>query len=271
MRIAIGRVLVLALLVVPALFGAKLSVTVFDEKTGEPVKGLTAADFAVTDGDLTLTVESAEPAKDLLDVMLLVDSSFISDAIRPLVHPMIQGMPEGAQMALVAFDQAATLMQDFTNSKSQLTSANQKVRQGNNPRVMDALYAVLDDGFSNSPGRRVAMMLSSGVEGNSRIRLPEIVAMAQQRNVAVFIAYADGLDAGLFEKLAEQTGGAWFHLKKLKLNPLASAQLIHRTLADGTYLLDVNGVDRFGDRLKVEIPRLAKSKMKVVATARVIE
>jgi hypothetical protein len=271
MQTIICRVLILLLSVAPVLFGAKLSVTVFDEKTGEPVKGLTAADFVVTDGELTLTVESAEPAKDLLDVMLLVDASFISDAIRPLVHPMIQGMPEGAQMALVAFDQSATLMQDFTNSKSQLTSANQKIQQGNNPRVMDALYAVLDDGFSNSPGRRVAMVLSSGVEGNSRIRLPEIVAMAQQRNVAVFLAYAEGLDAGLFEKLAEQTGGAWFHLKKLKLNPLPSAQLIHRTLADGTYMLDVSGVDRFGDRLKVEIPRLAKLKMKVIATARPIE
>jgi Mg-chelatase subunit ChlD len=253
------------------LLGAKLSVTVFDEKTGEPVKGLTAADFAVTDGDLSLTVESAEPARDLLDVMLVVDASFLSDAIRPLVHPMIQGLPEGAQMALVAFDQAATLVQDFTNSKNQLTSANQKIQQGNNPRVLDALYAVLDDGFSNSPGRRVAMVLSSGAEGNSRIRLPEIVDLARQRNVAVFVAYADGLDAGLFEKLAEQTGGAWFHLKKLKLNPLASAQLIHRTLADGTYVLDVSGVDRFGDRLKVEIPKLEKSKMKAIATARPVE
>ena len=259
------------LLAAPMLFGAKLSVTVFDEKTGEPVKGLTAADFAVSDGSLSLTVESAEPARDLLDVMLVVDASFISDAIRPLVHPMIQGLPEGAQMALVAFDQAATLVQDFTNSKNQLTAANQTIQQGNNPRVMDALYAVLDDGFSNSPGRRVAMVLSSGVEGNSRIRLPEIVTLAQQRNVAVFVAYADGLDAGLFQKLAEQTGGAWFHLKKLKLNPLASAQLIHRALADGTYVLDVSGVDRFGDRLKVEIPKLEKSKTKVVATARPIE
>jgi hypothetical protein len=60
MKTAICRVLILLLSVAPALFGAKLSVTVFDEKTGEPVTGLTAADFAVTDGDLTLTVESAE-------------------------------------------------------------------------------------------------------------------------------------------------------------------------------------------------------------------
>jgi hypothetical protein len=35
--------------------------------------------------------------------------------------------------------------------------------------------------------------------------------------------------------------------------------------------LDVSGVDRFGDGLKVEIPKLEKSKMKVVATARPIE
>lgn len=270
MRVAVCLLGIL-LSTAPALFAAKLSVTVFDEKTGEPVKGLTAADFAVTDGNLSLTVESAEPSRDLLDVMLVADASFLSDAVRPLVHPMIQGLPEGAQMALVAFDQAATLLQDFTNSKNQLTSAAQKMQPGNNPRVLDALYAVLDDGFSNSPGRRVAMVLSSGVEGNSRIRPPEVVDLARRRNVAVFMAYADGLDAGLFERLAEQTGGAWFHLKKLKLNPPAAAQLIHRVLADGTYVLDVSGVDRFGDRLKVEIPKLAKSSMKVIATARPVE
>jgi hypothetical protein len=42
-------------------------------------------------------------------------------------------------------------------------------------------------------------------------------------------------------------------------------------LADGTYVLDVSGVDRFGDRLKVEIPKLEKSKMKAIATARPVE
>jgi hypothetical protein len=33
----------------------------------------------------------------------------------------------------------------------------------------------------------------------------------------------------------------------------------------------VSGVDRFGDRLKVEIPKLEKSKMKAIATARPME
>ena len=82
MGIAICRALVVVLLSVPALFGAKLSVTVFDEKTGEPVTGLTARDFAVTDGNQTHTLEGPEPAKDQLPVMQIDDASFIC-AITP--------------------------------------------------------------------------------------------------------------------------------------------------------------------------------------------
>lgn len=265
------RITVLLLTAATSLFGAKLAVTVFDEKTGEPLEGLTAQSFVVTDGKLRLTVESAEPSVEMLDMMLIADASFIADAIQPLVHPMIQGLPEGAQMAFVSFDQSATLLQDFTNSKNLLVQANQKIKRGNNPRVLDALFAALDGGFSGSPGRRTAVVLAAGVEGNSRVGTAEVIALARRYNVAIYIAYAEGVDAGLFKKLAEETGGAWFHLKKLNLTPLASAALIHSTIGKGAYLLDVSGVDRFGDRLSVEIAGLPKSDKKVVVTARPIE
>ncbi len=202
--------------------------------------------------------------------MLVADASFLGEAIRPLVTPMAQKLPDGSQMALVTFDQAATLQQDFTNSKDLLLQAGSRIQYGNNPRVLDAIYAVMDGGFEGSPGRRVAVVLSAGVEGQSRTRPSEVIALARRRNASVFFAYAEGLDSGLFKRVAEQTGGAYFHLKKLDLSPADSAALIYSAMR-GSYLLEVTGVDRFGDRLEVEIEGLPKSKKKVVGTVRPIE
>lgn len=263
--------LVLGLLLVSTVASAqKLSVSVFDERTGQPIGGLTAQNFEVIDGSIPLTVESAEYKEELLDIMLVVDTSFLGDVVQPLLFPMIQGLPDAAQMALVAFDQSATMVQDFTDSKDALVAARDTVKYVGNPRVLDALYAVIDGGFSGSAGRRVVVVLSSGVEGRSRTRLSEIVELAQQNNVAIFIAYANGADANLFEQLAGNTGGAWFHLKKLGLQPKKSAEVIHKAIR-GSYLLEVSGVDQFGDRLRVEIKGLAKSKMKIVASIRPVD
>lgn len=264
------RLVIALLLVSTALSAQKLSVSVFDERTGRPVGGLTVQNFEVTDGSLPLSVESAEYTEELLDIMLVADTSFLGEAVQPLLFPMIQGLPQGAQMALVTFDQSATMLQDFTNSKDTLVMARDNLKYVGNPRVLDALYAVIDGGFSGSPGRRVVVVLSSGVEGRSRTRLSEIVEVAQQNNVAIFMAYANGTDANLFEQLAGNTGGAWFHLKKLGLRPKGAAELI-LTAMRGSYLLEVSGVDQFGDKLRVEITGLPKSKMKIVASVRPVD
>lgn len=274
MRLVASRISVplvsLLLLASTALPAQKLSVTVFDERTGQAISGLTAQNFQVTDGDYPLTVETAEYKEELLDIMLLADASFLGESVQPLLFPMIQGLPEGGQMALVSFDQSATMVQDFTNSKDSLIDSRKRITYAHNPRVLDALYAAIDGGFSGSPGRRVAVVLSSGVEGRSRTGLTDVVELAQKHNAAIFVAYANGTDANLFEQLAGNTGGAWFHLKKLGLQPKESANLIHAALR-GSYLLEVSGVDQFGDRLKIEIVGLPKSKMKIVVGTRLVD
>lgn len=260
----------LLLLTSTVALGQNLSLTVFDSKTGQVLKGLTAQNFEVTDGKLLLTVQSAEYQEEPLDIMVVADASFLGEAIRPLLSPTIRRLPSGAQMALVTFDQAATLVQDFTDSEERLLAGSEALTYGNNPRALDALYAAIDGGFSGSPGRRVVILLSSGVEGQGRTKLSEVISLARQHDVAIFAAFADGTDSHLFQQLAGNTGGAWFHLKKLGLSPNASADLIYSAMA-GSYLLDVTGVDQFGDRLKVKITGMPKSKMKIVVSIRPVD
>ncbi len=244
----------------------KLSVTVFDEKTGEPETGLTAENFQIRDGTTDLQVESAAYEQELLDMLLVVDASMIGEAIRPLAGPIIDSLGEDEQMAVISFDQSATLAQDFTSSKEFLHNAIGQIRYGNNPRILDALYAALDGAFEHSTARRVIIVLTAGAEGESRTGLSEVLELARRRGASISIAFAQGYDSFLFEKLALGSGGAWFNAKKLRLEPKDLAGRV-LSVVRGRYEVAVSGVFALGDRIEVELVGLPKAKRKLVATA----
>jgi Mg-chelatase subunit ChlD len=262
--------LLLAFCAVASAQEARIAVVAFDEKSGDPIENLTAADFLVQDGDTALRVEAAERSEKALDVMLVFDTSMIGETVRPLVLPMINALAEGDQMALVGYDQSATLLQDFTSSKDLLRQSLAGARYGGNPRGIDALYAVLDGGFENTAGRRVAILLSAGAEGSSRTARGDIYQLARRRGVQVFCVYVESADAGTYEDLAANTGGAYFHAKKLDMRPADLAALVYRN-AQSRYELTVSGVYTLGSKIKVEIGNPPASAKKAVATALVLE
>jgi len=248
----------------------RLLVTAFDEKTGEALTDLGPENFSIEDGSTPLRVLEAKYSEEPMDLMLLVDSSRIGEIVTPLVGPMIERLAEGDQMALVGFDQSATLVQDFTSSRDLLLRGWSSLRYGNNPRILDALYAVLDAGFQNTTARRVAVVLSAGVEGASRTPPGDVLQLARRRGVQIHFAYIEGADKGLFEDLAAGAGGAWFHAKKLDLRPDELAARIHQA-ARGRYEVRATGVSTLGNSIQVELAGLPKSIKKPVATALAIE
>jgi VWFA-related protein len=249
---------------------SRLSVTVFDEKTGEPIKDLAASNFVITDDKTQLRVESAEYKEGLLDVMLLIDTSLVGEMVRPLGTAFVKSLDAKEQMAIVAYDNAADLIQDFTSSKELLLGSLQRVSYGNNPRVLDALFAAIDGGFQHTAERRVIILLSAGVEGNSRVAESEVLRLARQKNVAIYPVYVVGAERGMFRMLAERTGGAYFGARRLKLKPQPLADLAY-SVVRGYYDLRVSGVQRLGERIDVKIEGLPKSDKKVWASARPTE
>ena len=248
----------------------KLIATAFDEKTGKPIEDLKAENFTVLDGKRPLQVVSAEYKESLLDLMVLIDASLIGEMVAPMGSSFVAGLGEKEQMAIVAFDSSAELIQDFTSSKQLLRQSLTRVRYGNNPRILDALYATLDGGFQNTVARRVIVILSAGAEGDSRTRLNEVLALARRRSVSIFPVFVVGADKALFRKLAENTGGAYFGAKNLKLNPKELSELVYSVLRK-YYLLELAGAYTLGPEVEVEIVGLPKSKMRVRASALAME
>ncbi|HSW50643.1 MAG TPA: VWA domain-containing protein, partial [Bryobacteraceae bacterium] len=171
---------------VPLQAATRLLVTVVEQRTGTPVRGLRAEEFIVSDSGQSRRVESVESSAGLIDVMLLLDTSLLGAAVQPVAESLIGQLQPKEQMAIVAFHSAADLVQDFTASQDLLRRAVGSVKYGNAPRVLDALYAAIDGGFQASTYRRVLILLTAGVEGPSRMSEREIVKLARRNGVSIY-------------------------------------------------------------------------------------
>jgi VWFA-related protein len=236
----------------------RLLVTVVEQRTGKPVTGLAAGDFTVFDGRSERTVEGAAFTRDMLDIMLLLDTSLMGGMVQPVAESMVAEIQPKEQMAVVSFHSSADLIQDFTSSKELLRRALAGVKYGNSPHVLDALYAAIDGGFQQSAFRRVILLLTAGVEGSSRVGEREVLRMARSQGVSIFPIYMVGDERSMFENLARQTGGASFNLRAMeKAQPGGPTGRIFEA-ARGHYVLTLSGNLSLGEKLKVDVKRQEK-------------
>lgn len=251
----------------PTLAGTKLLVTVVEPKSGKPVTDLKAADFSVLDQHTPRRVESAEFTRGgLIDVALLLDTSLVGGAVRPLAAELIAQLQPKDQMAVVAFHSSADLIQDFTSSRELLMRAVSSVKYGNIPHVLDALYATLDGGFQNTTFRRIILLATAGMEGGGRMTARDVIHLARHNGVSIFPVYLAGSEKSLFEMLARQSGGASFNLKDMRKHDEAPARRIFDVLR-GHYTLALEGNLSLGEQVRVDV----KGSGKLFASALPLE
>jgi VWFA-related protein len=243
----------LALLAAPLAASTRLLVTVTDPHTGQAVTDLKAGDFSVLDDKTPRPVESAELTTEPVDIMLLLDTSLVGEAVQPVAGNLIHQLDPKEQMAVISFASSADLVQDFTSSQGLLNEAVKKMKYGNTPQVLDALYASIDGGFGSSPFRRVILLLTTGLEGGSRVSDRDVVKLARKNAVSIFPVYLAGSGKWLFDELARQTGGASFrvgdlrHMKVAQPGPQIFAALRRH------YVVTIAGNYEPSEKLKIRV------------------
>lgn len=235
----------------------KLIVTVIDRDSGAPVTDLKAGEFRVAIGEAARPVTAAEYKTGLIDVVLMLDSSLIGGQISSLAPNLIGELSEKEQMALVAYDTAADLLQEFTSSKDLLRQALSRVKFGNSPRLTDALYAAAADGFEGSTYRRAILLLTSGVDGPGSTSLDDVVRVCRRNGVSVYPLYMMGYGRSALEKLAMRTGGAAFNARNLAKRSRNPAVQVFEVLR-GFYEVTLPGNLPLGDQAKVGVSRKGK-------------
>jgi len=251
------RLLALAALAVALAAQTKVAVTVVNPKTAQAITGLKAADFVLLEDKKPRQVQAAEYATFIVDIMLLLDTSLVGGMVRPLADDLIAQLQPKEQMAIVAFHSSADLIQDFTSSRELLARAVAQVKFGNEPHVLDALYAAMDGGFQSSSFRRVILLLTTGMEGSSRVSERQVLRLARRNAVSVFPLYVVGYERSFFENLARQSGGASFNLRDLRKGGERMAARIFDVLR-GHYVLSVSGNLALGEKVEVKVNRPEK-------------
>lgn len=210
-------------------------VTVTDTN-GDPVPGLTAADFTVTlDGvdvpltDITFTLPTSQDPNQKVSVVIAMDfSPSLQDAgledMQNAVISFINSMSPGDFAAIVKFNDSnpdrASVVQPFTEiddggaGDSALISAVMAPYPGSGTNILDAIDVSIDH-FNSPPaplpdGPKAVIVVTDGGENQSEVTRTEVIDSANGSSIPVFtigVGIVEEAGLELLTDLADQTGG----------------------------------------------------------------
>src|SRR5688572_16481881 len=238
--------------------------TVLD-RDGNLVPGLERQDFTVLDNGKPQDIVFFQNGIQPFTVVLLIDTSFsMRDSltlVKAAAEQFISRMGPEDTGQVGAFNDKITFGGSFTSDRVGLIRALGQLPVGNPSRFYDAIDASVDR-LDNASGHKVVLVFSDGDDTNSVQKLGDVVAKARTQDVMVYAInlrseFFNGVrmqrsrPSGDLRKLAEETGGGFFELKKtadLAATITRVAQELH-----SPYALGFTPTTLDGKRHKLEI------------------
>ena len=222
------------------------------------VPSLTQADFEILDNDKPQAIAFFKNETEPISVVVMLDTSYSMTRSIPLLRSaaeqfLIRLLPKD-QGRVGAFNDKIEISSRFTNNRDALVTELKDLDFGNGTRLWDAVSASLD-ALQGVEGRRVVLVFTDGDDTQSKTRLGNVIDAARADDVMVYAVglasdYFDGQrnvrskpDGGL-KKIAEETGGGYFELKKTAdLAPTFTrvAQELHSQYALGFSPMELDG------------------------------
>ena len=198
--------------------------TVTDKK-GRFVTDLNRDDFQVFENKKPQQIMEFTAETDLpLRLAILIDTS---NSIRDRFHFQQEAatnfinsvMREQDKAVIVSFDTAAELVADLTSDTNKLEDAVRDLRPGGGTALYDAIYfACKEKLMQDQPMykfRRAMVILSDGLDDESRYSRDQALEMAQRADTVIYtistnITHQETDGDKVLRYLAEETGGAAF-------------------------------------------------------------
>lgn len=204
-----------------------LFVTVADAQ-GRLVPDLTKDDFEVLDNDKPQPIVYFENVIQPISVVVMLDTSGSMTGsislLKQAAEQFLLRLLPADQGRVGAFNDKIEISAHFTKNRDDLISEVKELDFGNGTRLWDAVLMSLDE-LKGIEGRRVVLVFTDGEDTESRTRFGTTVDRARADDAMV---YAIGLESNYFNgqrmirsqpdgglrKIADETGGGYFELKK---------------------------------------------------------
>jgi VWFA-related protein len=212
-----------------------VSVDVLVTTRGEPMAGLTAADFQITDNTVPQKIENVFAGDATgrgaalraipLDVVLVFDvsESLAGGKLAQLVEAgkaVLATLRPDDRAALITFSQRTVIRQPLSSDLAAVTRAVERLEAAGRTSLFDALYTGLS--MRRTGGTRaMVLVFSDGRDNSSILSSKQVAQVARESDVVV---YAVGLDDGIkddLKEISEETGGTVTVARSVKdLKPL---------------------------------------------------
>jgi VWFA-related protein len=187
---------------------------------GQTIRGLTPADFDVTDNGMPQRVDLVSFDQVPLNVILALDMSDSVagerlDQLRGAGGALLTGLERDDQAALVTFSHAVQLDAPLTHDAAAVGEALGRVYGAGMTALVDGAYAGIMVGESDA-GRGLLIVFSDGVDTSSWLR-PDAVLDAAKR--ADIVAYgvsvtSSRLKPEFLRSITSATGGRLIEIEK---------------------------------------------------------
>ena len=181
---------------------------------GEPVTGLTAADFTVEEDGERQTVTTFAAGEFPLALAVAIDRSFsvprpaLNDSIAAARRLIDALQPTDRVMVLAIGSEVQTAAPLSTDRAAALDALKALDTWGTTPLYDAALEAI--DAIQAAPGRRALILLTDGDDRYSQISASDLVTEARRRDVIVYPIATGRQRPAIFVELASVTGGRSF-------------------------------------------------------------
>jgi VWFA-related protein len=190
------------------------------DRKGRLIPGLNAEDVTIEEDGKPQKVTLFARERDLpLTLAMLIDISpsvsQVFEEEKNTASGFLRSLLGPRDLALViSFDRWVTLVQDFTEDIPSLTSAIESLSLSKGgTSLYDAVSLAADEKLSREAGRKAIVLISDGEDTTSQFS-PSKAMVAAHKSDAVIYTISNGGDSGSLRRLAEETGGGSFRVRR---------------------------------------------------------
>jgi len=190
------------------------------DASGEPVTGLTRADFEVYEDDQRQDISTFAAGEFPLTVALGVDRSWSMageklQLARRAADVFLRGLKSTDRSMVVAIGSDAEIVAPLTMDRTAQIHAVATLDPWSTTSLHDAIIAALDR-LEPEPGRQALVVFSDGVDRYSRATPAEVIDRARRSNALVYPIAIGKTRPPFLAELAVLTGARSFLLKDAK-------------------------------------------------------